>query len=156
MPDLAPRKQTILQAIVIEYVMAAEPVASEQIVQKYELGVKAATVRNEMAEMAELGYLEQPHTSAGRIPSDLGYRYYVDRLITQSELAEATRGKVRTAAEDGEALQKLLRDTARVLSRLTHLLGVATSLRETGVTVRNAVLSALGPKQAMIVLILSN
>ncbi len=156
MAELEPRKQSILQAIVVEYVSAAEPVASEQIVQKYQLGVKSATVRNEMAEMVEMGYLEQPHTSAGRVPSDLGYRYYVDRLITREEPDSTSKTKVRSASEEGEALQELLRDTARVLSRLTHLLSVATTVRQQEVTIRHAVLSALGPSQAMLVLILSN
>ena len=156
MSTLDPRKQTILQAVVFEYVAAAEPVASEQLVQKYDLGVKSATVRNEMAEMSEMGYLEQPHTSAGRVPSDLGYRYYVDRLIVEAGLDQATKDRVLTASEDGEALQLLLRDTARVLSRITHLLGVATTMRDQQVTLRHAVLSALGPSQALLVLILSN
>jgi heat-inducible transcriptional repressor len=156
MADLDPRKQTILQAIIIEYVTGAEPVGSELLVQKYALGVKSATVRNEMAELSELGYLEQPHTSAGRIPSDLGYRYYVDRLLQQRELEESQKQRVRTVAEDGEALQSLLRDTTRVLSRLTHLLTVATTVRNNDVTVRNAVVSALGPTQALLVVVMNN
>jgi heat-inducible transcriptional repressor len=156
MSELDPRKQTILQAVVIEYIAGAEPVASEQLVQKYQLGVKSATVRNEMAEMSELGFLEQPHTSAGRVPSDMGYRYYVDRLIVKRELDDITKNRVRAASDDGEALQLLLRDTTRVLSRLTLLLGVATTMRDQNVTVRHAVVSALGPAQALLVLILSN
>jgi heat-inducible transcriptional repressor len=156
MSELDPRKQTILQAVVFEYVAAAEPVASEQLVQKYQLGVKSATVRNEMAEMSEMGYLEQPHTSAGRVPSDMGYRYYVDKLIVERGLDQATKDRVLSASEEGEALQLLLRDTARVLSRLTQLLGVATTMRDQQVTLRHAVLSALGPSQALLVLILSN
>lgn len=156
MSELDPRKQSILQAIVLEYVTAAEPVASEVLVQKYSLGVKSATVRNEMAEMSELGFLEQPHTSAGRIPSDLGYRYYVDRLIIQRSPDETQRQRVKAATSDGEALQTLLRDTVRALSRVTHLLGVATTVRDTSVTIRTAVFSALGPVQALLVLVLSN
>jgi heat-inducible transcriptional repressor len=156
MSDLHARKQSILQAIIVEYVSAAEPVGSEQLVQKYDLGVRSATVRNEMAELSDLGYLEQPHTSAGRIPSDLGYRYYVDRLVVHSEIEEAARQKLRSVADQGEALQRVLRDTARALSRLTHLFSVATTYRHQDVTVRNALLSALGPTQALLVLILSN
>ncbi len=155
MAELDPRKQTILQAIIIEYVDAAEPVGSEMLTQKYQLGVKSATIRNEMAELSEMGYLEQPHTSAGRIPSDLGYRYYVDRLIVQEQLHDSAKQKVRTASE-GDALQAVLRDTIRALSRVTHQMGVATTVREGNVTVRNAVLSALGPAQSLLVLILSN
>lgn len=156
MSQLDLRKQAILHALVIEYVTSAEPVGSEMLVQKYQLGVKSATVRNELAEMSELGYLEQPHTSAGRIPSDLGYRYYVDRLIVQQELEQSAKERVREVTSDGEALQTLLRDTVRALSRVTHLLGVATTVRDTDATVRNAVVSALGPSQALVVLVLSN
>ena len=154
--SLDPRKQSILRAVVVEYVVAAEPVGSEQIVQRYGLGVKSATVRNELAEMGELGYLEQPHTSAGRIPSDQGYRFFVDRLVTQEPVGESTRERVRTATEGGDSLESLLRDTVRVLSRVTHLLGVATTVRDAGVTVRTAIVSALGPTQALLVLALSN
>jgi heat-inducible transcriptional repressor len=155
MAELDKRKQTILRAIIVEYIGAAEPVASDMLAQKYEFGVKSATLRNEMAEMAELGYLEQPHTSAGRIPSDLGYRYYVDRLIVPPDVGEATKQKVKNAA-DGDVLQVVLRDTVSALSRFTHLLSVATTVRDGTVVVRNAVLSALGPSQALLVLILSN
>lgn len=156
MNDLDPRKQTILRAVVFEYVQAAEPIGSEMLTQKYQLGVKSATVRNELAEMAEMGYLEQPHTSAGRIPSDQGYRYYVDRLITQREPDEASKQRLREVADDGEALQALLGDVTRVLSRLTHLLTAATTVRDANLTVRTAVLSALGPTQALLVLVLNN
>jgi heat-inducible transcriptional repressor len=156
MSELDPRKQTILRAIIIEYVTAAEPIGSEALVQKYKLGVKSATVRNEMAEMADLGYLEQPHTSAGRIPSDLGYRYYVDHLILTRDLDEMAKNRVKGATDDGDALHILLRDTVRALSRVTHLLGVATTVRDSHVSVRTAVVSALGPSQALVVLVLSN
>ncbi len=154
--DLDPRKQTILQAIIIEYVTAAEPIGSEALVQKYQLGVKSATVRNEMAEMSDLGFLEQPHTSAGRIPSDLGYRYYVDHLIVSRDVDDAAKSRVKGAASDGDALHILLRDTVRALSKVTHLLGVATTVRDSQITVRNAVVSAMGPAQALLVLVLSN
>lgn len=156
MSDLDARKQSILQSIVIEYVSGAEPVASEQLVQKYALGVRSATVRNAMAEMSELGYLQQPHTSAGRIPSDMGYRYYVDRLIVKEEPSDSVKDRVRDAATEGDVLQFLLRDTAKVLSRITQLLSVATIVRHADITVRNAVVSALGPAQALLVLILNN
>lgn len=156
MSELDARKQSILHAVIVEYVTGAEPVGSELLVQKYSLGVKSATVRNELSEMSDMGYLEQPHTSAGRIPSDLGYRYYVDRLIVPKELAANSKQQVKDVAEEGDALQAMLSDTARVLSRLTHLMSVAATVRNQDVSVRNAVVSALGPKQALLVLVLSN
>jgi heat-inducible transcriptional repressor len=154
--NLDARKQTILQAIVIEYVSGAEPIGSELLTQKYELGVKSATVRNEMAELSELGLLEQPHTSAGRIPSDLGYRYYVDRLIVTHDPSEVERARMTDATSDGDVLLAMLRDTVRALSRVTHLLSVATIVKDAGLSVRTAVVSALGPTQALVVVVLSN
>ncbi len=156
MAELDARKQSILQAVIFEYVTTADPVGSELIVQKYGLDVKSATVRNELAELSELGYLEQPHTSAGRIPSDQGYRYYVDRLIVNRDPESIAKQKLRDAAAGGDALQSLLRDTAKALSRFTQLLTAATTIRDTNVTVRNALVSALGPSQALLVLVLSN
>ncbi len=155
MSELDLRKQAILNAIIIEYVTAAEPIASDLLVQKYSLGVKSATIRNEMAEMADMGYLEQPHTSAGRIPSDRAYRYFVDNLILQGEIDDAAKQRIDGAADQGDALQSLLRDTARALSRVTHLLTAATTVRDAGVTVRNALVTFMAPAQALLVFVLS-
>lgn len=156
MSELDDRKQVILRAVVVEYVTTAEPIGSHSLTEKYPLGVKAATVRNELAEMADLGLLEQPHTSAGRIPSDRGYRYYVDRLIVEGSPAESARATIREATHDGEALQTLLSDATHALSRLTHLLTAATTLRGADVVVRNVLLSAIGPTQALLVAVFGN
>jgi heat-inducible transcriptional repressor len=156
MRDIDDRKQRLLRAIVVEYVTGAEPIGSEMLVQKYDLGVKSATVRNELAEMSELGLLEQPHTSAGRIPSDLGYRLYVDRLVMEKVITERQEQAIRDASDDSEVLQELLRDTIRVLSRATHQLGVATVNRDISLKVKTALISALGPTQALLVVVLSN
>ena len=156
MSTLDPRKQTILRAVVLEYVAGAEPVGSELLASRYGLGVKSATVRSELAELADLGFLEQPHTSAGRIPSDAGYRYFVDELVVLRPIDDEAKQSLRDASQSGDALQSLLRDTARALSRFTQLLVVATTLRDAGVGVRRVVVSALGPTQALLVLILNN
>src|SRR5436305_2577227 len=93
------RKQDLLQAVVLHYVRRAEPVGSQFLASQAALGVRSATIRNELAEMTELGYLRQPHTSAGRIPSDQGYRYYVDHLLTWERLpapdARTLRGALK-------------------------------------------------------------
>src|SRR5437867_11570232 len=86
------RKGKILHAIVEDYVETADPIGSEWLAAHHDFGCKPATLRNEMAEMSDLGYLRQPHTSAGRIPSDRGYRYYVDRLM--SELVDESPARV--------------------------------------------------------------
>ena len=94
-PLLDERKQRILKAIVQEHVQTGEPVGSEMLAMQYDFGVKSATIRNEMAEMADLGYLRQPHTSAGRVPSDMGYRFYVDRLMGRASLSRREATKAR-------------------------------------------------------------
>ncbi|RYD03404.1 hypothetical protein N752_19695 [Desulforamulus aquiferis] len=91
------RKQQILLAIIKDYINTAEPVGSRTISRKYKLGVSPATIRNEMADLEEMGFIEQPHTSAGRIPSDMGYRYYVDCLMQREEL---TREEENTITGD--------------------------------------------------------
>lgn len=77
------RKIKILQAIINDYIATAEPVGSRTIAKKYDLGISSATIRNEMSDLEEMGLIVQPHASAGRIPSDLGYRLYVDRIMQQ-------------------------------------------------------------------------
>lgn len=154
--DLDPRKRSILQAVVFEYIRAAEPVGSEMLAARYPLGVKSATIRNEFADLVEMGYLEQPHTSAGRIPSDQGYRYYVDRLIVTRDPEGPSKKQVKDVTGEGDPLQELLQETTRVLSRLTHLLTAATLVKNTNLTIRSAIVSALGPKQALFMVALSN
>lgn len=156
MSELDTRKKAILHALVLEYVEAAEPVGSSLLVQKYSLGVKSATVRNELSELLDLGYLEQPHTSAGRIPSDLGYRVYVDELSPTATPSSAAKSSVRRLTQDGTALETLLRGTTQLLAVMTRQLGVAMITRNANVTLRTAILSALGPKQAVFVLVMSN
>ncbi len=156
MEPLDQRKRIILRAVILEYVADGEPVGSELISQKYDLGVKSATVRHELAEMSELGYLEQPHTSAGRIPSDGGYRYYVDNMVETKEPDGTQRQRVTEAAHRSEVLRNILHETTKTLSRMTHQLAAATTSGNVHLRVRNAVLTALGPQRAMLVLVFSN
>ena len=85
--DLTERKLKILQAIISDYVKTAEPVGSRTLSRKYDLGISPATIRNEMADLEEMGYLTHPHTSAGRVPSDAAYRLYVNALMEKKELS---------------------------------------------------------------------
>lgn len=156
MSDLDPRKRIILRAVVIEHVAEAEPVSSEQIAQKYNLGVRGATVRNELAEMSELGYLEQPHTSAGRVPSDTGYRFYVDHLVSEAPIDPTNKQRVQEVAAKSEALKALLQDTTKVLSRMTRQLSAATTLGDIELRATSALITALGPQRGLLVLVLNN
>lgn len=156
MSELSPRKEQILKAVIVEYITVAEPVPSDLITQKYELGVRSATVRSELAEITEMGLLDQPHTSAGRIPSDTGYRYFVDHLISRRSASSQEKSQVKAIQDEDETLRDLLQETTKVLSRLTHLYAAAATTKDTDVLVRHAVITALGPERAMLVLVLQN
>lgn len=118
--ELDPRKERILKVVTDDYIESAEPVGSRTIARKYNLGFSPATIRNEMADLEEYGYLKQPHTSAGRIPSNRGYRYYVDALMQQRQLTEAEVEFIRTEFEDQtRRLDSLLQQTVKALSQVT-------------------------------------
>lgn len=119
--DLSDRKKRILRAVIESYVDTAEPVGSKTIAMESELGLSSATIRNEMAELTRLGILEQPHTSAGRIPSPLGYRVYVNELMRNHKLSvEETQEINRTLKQRIAQLDGLISDVSKVLSELTN------------------------------------
>src|SRR5919106_320223 len=124
--ELGLRKAAVLNAVVEEYVRSGEPVGSETIADGSGLGVSSATIRNEMAALEELGFLSHPHTSAGRIPTDLGYRHYVDTQPHGARLRDAHRRAI--AGYFAEAildLEEVLKGSVQLLSRLTQYAGLA-------------------------------
>ncbi|NLK85923.1 MAG: heat-inducible transcription repressor HrcA [Clostridiaceae bacterium] len=122
------RKKRILQAIIDDYIDTAEPIGSRTIARKHELGLSSATIRNEMADLEEMGYLAQPHTSAGRVPSDKGYRLYVDKLMPAHDLKIEDIEKLRSEMEFRiNELSQLLRQASAVLSRFTQYTSMAVS-----------------------------
>jgi len=124
--ELGPRKMAVLRAVVEEYVRSGEPVGSETIADRAGLGVSSATIRNEMAALEELGYLSHPHTSAGRIPTDLGYRRYVDTLPLGGRLRDPQRRAIAGFFTEAMVdLEEVLRGTTQLLSRLTQYAGLA-------------------------------
>ena len=154
--ELDLRKQRILQAIVQDYVATAEPVGSHILVERYSLGVKSATIRNEMAEMSERGFLRQPHTSAGRVPSDRGYRFYVNRLMPLPVLQEGEVRQIRRAvASASSELDAILRQTCRLLAEMTNLPAVATSPDTDDTELRQVFLAAAGADKALLALLFS-
>lgn len=115
------RKRRVLEALIDDYIATAEPVGSRTLARKYGLGVSPATIRNEMADLEELGYLEQPHTSAGRVPSDKGYRFYVDEIMRPTILDMAERERIRHAYQVRvRELHWFIHQTARLVSELTQ------------------------------------
>lgn len=115
------RKRQILQAIIDDYISTAEPIGSRTIARKYNLGISPATIRNEMADLELLGYLEQPHTSAGRIPSVKGYRFYVDCLLAPPQISERDIQIIDTWYQTkARRIDEVFQETAKILSRMTR------------------------------------
>ncbi len=129
--EIEPREQAILQAIVQDYIATAAPVSSRALVRRHRLKVSPATVRNVMADLAELGLITQPHASAGRVPTDLGYRLYVDTLLSAGPgppaAAEAERLVAPLEEVAAEGVEALLASSSRLLSGLTHHVGVVSA-----------------------------
>ncbi len=119
--SLNDRKIQILQAIINDYIETAEPVGSRTIAKKYNLGISSATIRNEMSDLEEMGFIMQPHASAGRIPSDLGYRLYVDHLMQKKELGQEEQRYLQSIIKRNVGqVDYLLEETAKALSTLTN------------------------------------
>ena len=124
--SLGGRKRLILQAIIEDYINTAEPVGSRTISKKYLTSVSSATIRNEMADLEEMGYIEQPHTSAGRIPSDMGYSLYVDSLMNQNTVKSEDREYIKKEFFEtlGE-IDRLIKHASRLLSNMTKYTSIA-------------------------------
>ncbi|TCK21219.1 heat-inducible transcriptional repressor HrcA [Pseudonocardia endophytica] len=147
------RRFAVLQAIVADYVSTHEPVGSKAIVDRHNLGVSSATVRNDMAVLEEDGLIAQPHTSAGRIPTDKGYRQFVDRISQVKPLSPAERRAVQTFLEGAVDLDDVLRRSVRLLAQLTRQVAVVQYPTLTRSTVRHLEVVALTPARLMLVLI---
>ena len=149
------RKRSVLQAIIEEYILFADPVGSRTISRKYLAGISAATIRNEMSDLEESGYLEQPHTSAGRIPSDKGYRFYVDDLMTQAVVAPDEKERIRIAlGRQANQMEWVLQEAVRLLSQSTPYTSVMMSWREPAKRNRLQSLQAIPVGGARLLLVL--
>ena len=123
--ELNERERAVLAVLIDHYVRTAEPVGSRVIATKFNLGVSPATVRNTLADLEDRGLIEQPHTSAGRIPTEVGYRLYVDHLLKSERLSKSDREKIkRLLTVDYSAVEDVLDQTARVLAQVSSQLGV--------------------------------
>lgn len=138
--DLTDRERQVLEAVIRTYVDTAEPAGSRVVSRRFDLGVSPATVRNTMSDLEEKGYLTHPHTSAGRVPTDLAYRFFVDRLMEPFTLSAQERETLAREldAAGGSAVERLVRHAARALSLISNELGVAVAPR-----VESAVLERL-------------
>ncbi|GGO80745.1 heat-inducible transcriptional repressor HrcA [Wenjunlia tyrosinilytica] len=150
---LSERRLEVLRAIVQDYVGTEEPVGSKALTERHNLGVSPATVRNDMAALEEDGFIQQPHTSAGRIPTDKGYRLFVDRLAGVKPLSAAERRAIHNFLGGAVDLDDVVARTVRLLAQLTRQVAVVQYPSLTRSTVRHVELLSLAPARVMLVLI---
>ena len=148
-----PRRAKILQAIVEDYVHSREPVGSKALVERHRLPVSSATVRNDMAALEEDGLIVAPHTSSGRIPTDRGYRVFVDQIAALQPLTPAQRRAVQVFLDGAHDIDDAMERTVRLLAQLTHQVAVIQYPVRTGITVRHVELVDVGGNTLLVVLI---
>ncbi len=123
--NLSDREKEVLSNLIQYYIESADPVGSRVIANKFNMGVSSATIRNTLQDLEELGLVRQPHTSAGRVPTDLGYRVYVDYLLRPETLSESVKERIKKSIlKEGRGVNEILGQTCKVLSDITHQLGV--------------------------------
>ena len=154
--DLDERKARLLRAVVHEFIYTEKPVGSKSLTERYSLGVSPATIRNELAVLEEQGYLSHPHTSAGRIPTDRGYRYYVDALSGVGELARAQEETIARFFEGAADLEETLQRTSLLLSSLTHYTAMVAPPALDRSKLRHIEVVGLGRRVIMLVLIVDS
>ena len=154
--ELSERKKKVLRSVVDLYIRTAEPVGSKAITELPDMKYSSATIRNEMADLTTLGYLEQPHTSAGRIPSAAGYRLYVDELMADYRLSIDETKSISTAIDEKmQQVDKMMDKVARLVSQATQLPAISVTSRQSGAAVKRFDLIFAGPGSVILVLLLS-
>ena len=155
--ELTERKKKVLRSVVDLYIRTAEPVGSKLIAEMPDMQYSSATIRNEMADLTTMGYLEQPHTSAGRIPSAAGYRLYVDELMAEYRLSLDETKSINSAIEEKmQKVDKMVEKVAKLVSQATELPAISMASRSSGATVSRFDLILAGQGSIILVLMLSN
>ena len=155
--EMTERKKKVLRSVVDLYIRTAEPVGSKAITELPDMKYSSATIRNEMADLTTMGYLEQPHTSAGRIPSAAGYRLYVDELMADYRLSIDETKSINTAIEEKmQRVDKLVEKVAKLVSQATDLPAISMASRSSDATVKRFELIQAGAGSFILVVMLSN
>ena len=156
MAELNRRKQLILKAVIDGHISSGEPIGSKLIAQNQQIALSSATIRNELAELTEMGYLQQPHTSAGRIPSEKGYRYYVDMLLEEyNRTSSEIQGLSELLKERTTRLDKIIDDAGKLVSSLTHYPAIAVRSFPKREAVRQYNIMLLDGRSFMMVMLIS-
>ena len=155
--DLTERKKKVLRSVVDLYIRTAEPVGSKAITELPDMKYSSATIRNEMADLTAMGYLEQPHTSAGRVPSAAGYRLYVDELMLDYRLSVDETKSINTAIEEKmQRVDKMVEKVARLVSQATNLPAISAASRSSGARVKHFELILAEKGRFILVLMLTD
>jgi heat-inducible transcriptional repressor len=151
---LSERSRQILEAIVEDYIVTAEPIGSRTITRRHGLSLSPATVRNVMADLEEMGFLVSPHTSAGRVPTDKAYRFYVDSLVGVNRIAREEREEIRKSCSlTGRDVGEVLKETSKMLSSVSHYMGVVMGPRFTANVFRQIEFVKLSGKKILAILV---
>lgn len=155
--ELNERKLKILEAIITDYIQLGEPVASRTIAKKHNLGISSATIRNEMSDLEDMGLIEQPHTSAGRIPSDKGYRLYVDKLIQKEDTVYTEVDILKEVINKNiDKIEFLMKETAKTISLLTNHITFITEPKSSTTIVKQIQLMPVDNEKILLVVIVNN
>ena len=152
--ELDNRKEKILKSLIDEYIETADPVSSAGLISKYLLNISSATVRNEMLELEKMGYLEKPYSSSGRVPSKMGYRYYVDKLILDEKLSSSDLKLIRkNLGQKVINLEELTKITTATISEITHYTSIAITSKDIKEVITSVEFIRIGLDTIMVLII---
>jgi heat-inducible transcriptional repressor len=155
--NLSSREKEILANLINYYISSADPVGSRIIANKYEMGISSATIRNTLQDLEDLGLVQQPHTSAGRIPTDLGYRVYVDYLLKPEELSDVEKNYIKSSIlKHGRGINEILGQTCHILSEITQQLGITISPRFESGILKSLNLIQVSSERIMVIVIVQS
>lgn len=154
MENLSDRSKHILEAVIEDYIRTAEPIGSRSISRKHSFSLSPATIRNVMSDLEEMGFLASPHTSAGRIPTDKAFRFYVDSLLTVRMIDKEQQEQIQSQYNFfGKDIAEILKETSRILSSLSHYMGVVVTPRFTATIFRHMEFIKLGGRRILAILV---
>lgn len=155
--QLSPRGRQILEAIIEDYIVTAEPVGSRTITRRHPMALSPATVRNVMADLEEMGFLASPHTSAGRVPTDKAYRFYVNSLLSVRNIGREEQEEIlRRCSVAGKDMAEVLKETSRMLSSTSHYMGIVVAPRFDANVFRQIEFVKLGSRRLLAILVSQN
>ncbi|MFQ5607475.1 MAG: heat-inducible transcriptional repressor HrcA [Candidatus Zixiibacteriota bacterium] len=152
--NLSERERSVLGNLIDHYIATADPVGSRVIATQYDMGLSSATIRNTMQDLEDLGVISQPHTSAGRVPTDVGYRLYVDSLLKAESLTPEERSRLgQSIAGSGQSIDAILGHSTRILAELAHQMGVTVAPKFDSGVLKRLQLVSLSPEKILVVLV---